>query len=162
MRWQEEDTWTSLQNDFNKPQHAHFAWKWILFLQYDRFFICLLSSKIPRHVSFRINVYLSPHQLRRNWVTDINVLREFHVFIDWQNCRPFSEAGGEVFHKISMKALFRTGGPKVLRTSVCREKAWGPFLEVANHQVVLCIGTLPQSPWKSPPYSCIRTRPERW
>ena len=20
MRWQEEDTWTSLQNDFNKPQ----------------------------------------------------------------------------------------------------------------------------------------------
>ena len=85
------------------------------------------------------------------------LVTQFHVFIDWQNCRPFSEAGGEVFHKISMKALFRTGGPKVLRTSVCREKAWGPFLEVANHQVVLCIGTLPQSPWKSPPYSCIRT-----
>ena len=139
LRWQEEDTRTSLQSDFIKPQHAHFAWKWILFLQYDRFFICLLTSKIPRHVSFRINVSIS-HQLRRNWVTDINVLREFHVFID---CRPFSETGGEVFHKISMKALCWTGGPKVLRTSVCREKAWGPFLEVANHQVVLCIGTLP-------------------
>ena len=39
-----------------------------------------------------------------------------------------------------MKALCWTGGPKVLKTSVCREKAWGPFLEVANHQVVLCIG----------------------
>ena len=84
-------------------------------------------------------MYLSlSHQLRRNRVTDINVLREFRVFID---CRPFSETGGEVFHKISMKALCWTGGPKVLRTSVCREKAWGPFLEVANHQVVLCIGT---------------------
>ena len=59
LRWQEEDTRTSLQNDFNKPQHAHFAWKWILFLQYDRFFICLLTSKITRHVSFRINVSLS-------------------------------------------------------------------------------------------------------
>ena len=69
------------------------------------------------------------------------ILREFHVFIDWQNFRPFSEAGGEVFHKISMMALCWTGGPKVLRASVCREKAWGPFLEVANHQVVLCIGT---------------------
>ena len=59
LRWQEEDTRTSLQNDFIKPQHAHFAWKWILFLQYDRFFICLLTSKIPRQVSFRINVSLS-------------------------------------------------------------------------------------------------------
>ena len=45
------------------------------------------------------------------------------------------------FIKISMKALCWTAGPKVLRASVCREKAWGPFLEVANHQVVLCIGT---------------------
>ena len=37
------------------------------------------------------------------------------MFIDWQNFRPFSGAGGEVFHKISMKALCWTGGPKVLR-----------------------------------------------
>ena len=55
------------------------------------------------------------------------------MFID---CRPFSETGGEVFHKISMKALCWTGGPKVLRTSVCREKARGPFLEVVTQKYI--------------------------
>ena len=51
-----------------------------------------------------------------------------------------------------MKALCWTGGPKVLRTSVCREKAWGPLLEVANHQFVLCIGTAVSILPVKPPY----------
>ena len=36
-----------------------------------------------------------------------------------------------------MMALCWTGGPKVLRASVCREKAWDPILEVATYQVIL-------------------------